>query len=144
MNKINLQGIERQVSLIPLAVLNAALVSVGLFARDDKGLAVTAVVDVINSGGISLDQVKAASPSTVTPSALPSDVRKEIETISQRVTQTVTDTSNALDRIRSQERSNLTLISETHSKVNDLVAVTTKAQAATLAAVEKKITARLN
>ena len=45
MNKINLQGIERQVSLIPLAVLNAALVSVGLFARDDKGLAVTAVVD---------------------------------------------------------------------------------------------------
>jgi len=144
MIKINLQGIERQVSLIPLAVLNAALVSVGLFARDDKGLAVAAVVQAITVGSISLDQVKAASPSTVTPSALPLDVRKEIETISQRVTQTVTDTSNALDRIRSQERNTLTLISETHSKVDDLIAVTKKAQDDSLTAVEKKINARLN
>ena len=144
MNKINLQGIERQVSLIPLAVLNAALVSVGLFARDDKGLAVTAVVDVINSGGISLDQVKAASPSTVTASALPSDVRSEIETINRRVNSTVTETAKALDRFRTQERNVIDAISSAQGKVDDLVAVTTKAQAASLAAVEKKITARLN
>jgi cobaltochelatase CobS len=56
---MNKQQIEKELSLVPLAVLNGCLVGHGQVTRSDKALAIKAVADLVNSGVTSIDGVKA-------------------------------------------------------------------------------------
>lgn len=67
---MNAKVIERQLSLVPLAVLNAAVVCTGSLAKQDKQAAIIWLRDQIVAGRISLDQVKQSAPSTVSAAAV--------------------------------------------------------------------------
>lgn len=75
MNNLN---ITKQVPLIPLAQLNGVLEAQGIvgFAPKDKALAIAKVIELINAGAVTIDQVKATKPSATV--GLPTDVAEQI------------------------------------------------------------------
>ena len=60
-----MSDITKNLSLIPLTVLNEVLVKSKLHVESDKSIAVIKVGDLINMGHITLDQVKATKPSPI-------------------------------------------------------------------------------
>ena len=62
----------KELSLIPLAKLNAALLSIGLQAEVSKGNAVLALTNAVNSGRINLEAIQAAVPVAGAASAVAS------------------------------------------------------------------------
>ena len=142
MNKATLQ---RQVSLVPLAVLNAALVSIGYLAGQDKQVVIEAVCSAIYLGRITLDQVKQSAPSTVsTAVAIPDDIRAEIERVTQNSSSALHETSRALDRVRTIEGNVSALLGESRVKLDDLVDAVKERHSSALLAIDKKVAARLN
>ena len=75
MNNLN---ITKQVPLIPLATLNGVLEAQGIvgFQPKDKALAIAKVIELINAGSVTIDQVKATKPSATV--GLPTDVAEQI------------------------------------------------------------------
>lgn len=77
-----MSNFTRELSLLPTAQLNIALAQIGEPLGNNKSEAVTALVRAIQSGRISLDQVRAVVPSTTTKVALepavPDELRKKI------------------------------------------------------------------
>lgn len=55
---MNASQLKIQVSLIPLSRINGALHSLGLSPRVDKNLAIDAIIDCINAGAITIEQLR--------------------------------------------------------------------------------------
>lgn len=140
--------IERQLSLVPLAVLNAAVVCTGSLAKQDKQAAVIWLRDQIVAGRISLDQVKQCAPSTVSATAasvaIPDDLRTEIERVTLNSSNALREAQVAWSRVQAAEGSVSALLGESRAKLDDLVDAVKERHSSSLVAIDKKVTARLN
>lgn len=100
--------IERQLSLIPLAQLNATLIANGVQPQTDKNIAVEQVSILINTGKVTLDNVRQARGTNVTAVAsstqIPDDIRKKIINATADVARQAED----LERIRAVVDASLT------------------------------------
>jgi cobaltochelatase CobS len=87
---LNNLNITKQVPLIPLATLNGVLEAQGLvgFQPKDKALAIAQVIDLINAGQVTIDQVKATKPSATV--GLPTDVADQITKAQAQINETLT------------------------------------------------------
>jgi len=143
---MNAKVIERQLSLVPLAVLNAAVVCTGSLARQHKQDAIIWLRDQIVAGRISLDQVKQSVPSTVSSAAvaIPPDLRREIERVTLNSSNALREAQVACQRVHSFESNVSTLLSESRIQLDDLVDAVKTRHSASLVAIDKKVAARLN
>ena len=57
--------IQSELALVPLAVLNAVLVNHGIPARNTTAYGIIDVTDLITTGKVTLDEVRATQPSAV-------------------------------------------------------------------------------
>jgi AAA domain (dynein-related subfamily)/CbbQ/NirQ/NorQ C-terminal len=71
-------NIEKTISLTPLGVLNTVLAENNVVTTTNKTEAVNAVLGLINSGKVTVDQVRAKKASPVASVGIPDDVRKQI------------------------------------------------------------------
>jgi len=146
---MNNATLHRQVSIIPITVLNAVLSETGT----DKAAAVSKVVALINQGSITLDQVKGTVPSAPRPrkAAGTGPVPAASASIDPAVLATITDQlliqAKETTRLRDQliavqaEASTLTAdVANVSSKIAD---VGTDVQQK-VAAVEARITRKIN
>jgi len=85
-------------SLLPLAVLNEVLVQGHHDVEPDKAIAVAKIEQLIDSGVITLDQVKATKPNPINRAgAVSDDVRKDINKALSEVDAIRTTANSALD-----------------------------------------------
>jgi len=90
--------ITKNLSLIPLTVLNEVLVQGHHDVEPDKSIAVAKVEQLINNGQITLAQVQATKPSPINRTgAVPDDVRKDINKALSDVDAIRTTANSALD-----------------------------------------------
>jgi MoxR-like ATPase len=141
---MNANTIDRQLSLVPLAVLNAAAVCTGSLATQDKEKAVVWLRNQIIAGRISLEQVKQTSPNAATAAEVPADIRNEIERVTLNSTSALHDAAKAVDSVRALEANVVRLFGESKGKVDALCQDIAEQNASNLRSLDKRVAARLN
>ena len=98
-------NIERQLALIPLAQLNTVLISNGVAPQTDKNIAVEQASILVNTGKVTLDQVRqsrATGATQVASSAqIPDDIRKKIINATAEVAQSRADVERLNNQVSS-------------------------------------------
>ena len=123
-------NIQRELSLLPLAVLNSAIVGIGGAPEANKTNAVNRLEVEIANGVISLDSVRASKPSSVTRvasvSGIPDDVRAQVVNASNDVTKVANDvkllsetTNRLLDQTLAERTANDKRIEELSKRLNN-------------------------
>lgn len=136
---MNKTQIDRQVSLIPLTVLNAVCEQAGISASNNKNLQVKQVIGLIDKGLITLDQVKATIPrpsgNAAAPTAAPAAPAEPDVRLEQRIDTIALKVNDAFNHLH-EAKADITSVS---TKVSDVEASVRKALTAAEGRLERKL-----
>ena len=96
-------NIAKELALVPLAQINQVLALNGLSTFTDKTIAVSHLTPLINSGAVTIDQVRRAVPTATTKVAtgVPDDIRNGLLAAQAEITQAVESVRHANEQVAS-------------------------------------------
>ena len=109
-------NIAKELALVPLAQINQVLALNGLSTFTDKTIAVSHLTPLINSGAVTIDQVRRAVPTATTKVAtgVPDDIRNGLLAAQAEITQAVESVRHANEQVAS-----LVIDAEQQCQVNE-------------------------